>query len=387
MDLAQLQALQTAEGQVLLAQAAELAPDESTFLACFNKLSKFASSGLTRAALETALLRRKARAKFRLADRMFFTREALEQASSEPVSRHRARRFTGLPCVADLCCGVGGDALALAEGTHVFAVDRDPLRLAMARLNVAAYGGISQATFLEGDVLHIGLPRLDGAFVDPDRRVGGRRTLSVHACQPPLPSLLTRLPRDIPIGVKLAPGVPLQELREFDAEAEFVSLGGELKECVLWPGPGRTATRRATLLPGSETLTAGEAALPPAGEPEGWLYDPDPAVVRAGLVAELAGQIGAKPLDASIAYLTSREPIDTPFAKRYAIAAAMPFHLHRLRDYLREHRVGRVQVTRRGSPVEPAEVERKLKLSGDEFRTVVLTRVLGRPFALIVRAG
>src|SRR6266511_2969792 len=107
MDLAQLTDLQSPARQAALAQAVELAPDESTFLACHNRLVKFFPPALTRAALETALLRRRARAKFRHADRMFFTREALEQASSEPVARHRARRFAGLGVVADLCCGIG----------------------------------------------------------------------------------------------------------------------------------------------------------------------------------------------------------------------------------------------------------------------------------------
>jgi SAM-dependent methyltransferase len=384
MDLGQLRALQSADGLALLARAVELAPDESSFLRCFNQLSKHGPASLARAALETALLRRRARAKFAHADRMFFTREALEQASSEPVSRHRARRFAGRGVVGDLCCGVGGDALALAEVARVVAVDRDPLRLEMARLNVAAYG--ADADFVEADVLLADLPSLDGVFVDPDRRVGGKRTLSISDCQPPLPDLLARLPTTIPIGVKLAPGVPLHELSTYDAEAEFVSLDGELKECALWLGPCRTASRRATLLPGGHTLTATGAALPPVGDPEGWLYDPDPAVVRGGLVAELAEAIGARPLDAGVAYLTRRERRDTPFAKLYAIDAAMPFHLRRLTEYLRQHNVGRVQVTRRGSAVEPAELERKLKLTGDEFRTVVLTRVEGRPYALVVRA-
>jgi hypothetical protein len=383
MDLDQLTALRSPAGQFALARAAELAPDESTYLACFNKLSKHVPGELARAALETAMLRRRARPKFRLADRMYFTREALEQASSEAVAGHRARRFAGLGAVGDLCCGIGGDALALAGQSAVVAVDLDPLRLEMARLNVEAYGRADRAAFLGGDVLTLELPRLDAAFVDPDRRVEGRRVLSVRACQPPLPDLLSRLPRGVPVCVKLAPGVPLGELSAFEAELEFVSLGGELKECALWLGAFRSARRRATLLPGGRTLTEGAAGAPGVGPPGEWLLDPDPAVVRAGLVGELAHQVGAHLLDAQVAYLTTPRRVETPFAKLFAVEASLPFHLGRLRDLLRERGVGHVQVSRRGSPVEPEELTRRLKLRGDGRCTVVLTRAQGRPWALV----
>src|SRR5262249_8176252 len=158
-------------------------------------------------------------------------------------------------------------------------------------------------------------------------------------------------------------------------EVEFVSLDGELKECVLWAGPLCQVARRATLLPGEHTLsTDTPVAWPPVGQPRAWLYDPDPAVVRAGLVGELARRLDAHPLDPHIGCLTGDVRHDTPFARVYAIEAALPYHLRRLQDYLRQHHVGRVQVRRRGSAIDPAELERKLKLSGEDFRTLLLTQ-------------
>lgn len=381
MDLAQLHELLTPLGQEALEVASTLAPDERSLLRAIQTLDKRFPTALVRAALETVLLRHKARGKFTRADRMYFTREALEQASSEPVARHRARRFTGV--VADLCCGIGGDALALADHASVIAIDRDPLRLAMAGHNVAAYD--RQVTAVEGDVLRLELPKVDAAFVDPDRRVDGRRVLSALASQPSLPDLLSRFSH-VPLGVKLAPGVPLAELAAVDGELEFLSLEGELKECVLWTQSLATTRRRATLLPGAHELCGDAAALwPTPGPPRGWLYDPDPAVVRAGLVGDLAAQLGAHPFDPTIAYLTSPDRRQTPFARTYAIDAAMPFHLKRLREYLREHHVGRVEIQRRGSAVDPVELERGLKLRGSDLRTIVLTRVLGKPYALVAQ--
>jgi hypothetical protein len=386
MDLATLNLLCAPSAIAVLAEAMALAPDESTFLSCANRLGKRHPPDLVRAALTTAMLRKGAKAKFTRAESMFFTREALEQSSDERVAAHSARRFAGLGLVGDFCCGIGGDAIALAGRGPIIAVDVDPLRLAMAGRNLEAYELRQHAELVTADVLTMDLSPVAGLFVDPDRRPGGRRQLSVAACSPPLDSLRARLPRDLPLGVKLAPGVSLDELAPTEGEVEFVSLEGELKECLLWLGPLRGVARRATLLPGEHTLAA-EAPAPPAPpRPVGaFLYDPDPAVVRSGLVADLALRLGAWFIDPRIAYLSANERIDTPFARCFAVEVCMPFHLRRLRECLRQRGVGRVAVSRRGSAIEPDELIRRLKLSGSETRTVILTRVQDRPYALVVR--
>src|SRR4051812_38901574 len=122
MDLPAFRRLLNSEGQIALAAAVEMAPTEASFLSCHQRLRKQFPDELVKAALETALLRRKALGKFTRADRMFFTRAALEQSSGEIVSRYRAGRFAQFRNVADLCCGIGGDLIGLAE-TNVAAVD------------------------------------------------------------------------------------------------------------------------------------------------------------------------------------------------------------------------------------------------------------------------
>jgi hypothetical protein len=384
MDLDSLQRLQTPDGRRALAESMQLLPDEQTFLACFNRLSRRYPSDLARAALETALLRRRAASKFCRAERMFFCREALEQASGEQAARHRARRFASFALVADLCCGAGGDAIALAERGPVLAVDLDPLRLALCGLNLQACEVRDRATLVQADVLQVALDGVAAVFIDPDRRVAGRRQLSLAACQPPLPAVLPRLPPGLPAAAKLAPGVSWAELTPLAGEAEFVSVAGELKECVLWLGSLRTAARRATLLPTGQTLAAETAApAPGCGPVERFVYDPDPAIVRAGLVTDLAHLLGAHLLDERIAYLSCPQRVDTPFARLHVVEEALPFHLGRLRDLLRQHRVGQVQVQRRGSPVDPAELTRKLRLSGSARRTLLLTQVQGRPWVVV----
>src|SRR5262249_31834837 len=154
--------------------------------------------------------------------------------------------------------------------------------------------------------------------------------------------VLRRQRPGLPICAKLAPGVPWPELSALNGEAEFVSLVGELKECVLWLGPYRQKARRATLLPSGDSLSAAQPA-PPTGcaAPGRFLYDPDPAVIRAGLVTDLAHSLQAWQLDAEIAYLSGAVE-RTPFARTYLVEESLPFHLGRLRELLRARDVGAV---------------------------------------------
>jgi SAM-dependent methyltransferase len=180
---------------------------------------------------------------------MFFTAEALEQATGEVVARYRADRFGPFVSLADLCCGIGGDTIALSEFWIVTAVDADPLRLAMAEHNLGVYGLRGRAQFLMGDLLKLPLVPGEAAFFDPDRRPDGKRQVSPRRYQPPPDLLRARFPAGFPLGMKMAPAIGWSDIINWDAEIEFISLGGELKECVAWFGPLRTCRRRSTLLP------------------------------------------------------------------------------------------------------------------------------------------
>ncbi len=385
MEISTFEKLLTPGGQRALADAVELDPTLAKFPACVDRLAKSFPRDLARAAVETVLLRQKASGKFARASEMYFTREALEMATSEPVASHRSGRFASFPVVADLCCGIGADAIGIASsGRQVLGADRDPLLARMAEANLAVHGG--RGSFLVGDILTEIFPKFEAAFADPGRRPSGKRTIALDDSEPPVPAIVARLGADFPLGVKVAPGVPREDLRRFDAEAEFVALAGELKECVLWFGPLRSAAVRATVLPGNHTLTGvpGGAEIGPVGSV---VYDPSPAVTRAGLVGVLAESLESWQFEAEVAFLTSEtvDPIPTPFASAYRVEDVLPFHARRLAEYLRERRVGRVTIVKRGSPVDAEELTAKLKLRGDSHRELLLTRSQGQPIVIVGR--
>ncbi len=389
MDRDTLTWLLSAPGQTLLAQLDDRPLSEADALSELTRLRRSYPPEYAAAAFELSLLRRRARAKFPIAAHMYFTREALEQSSAAPVAAWRAARLAAYAHVADLGCGIGGDALAFAAtGAQVTAVDRDELRLELAAANAAALGLQERISFVQADLLTTDPPLADALFCDPGRRAGGRRRFDPAAYEPPLNHVLSWRERTPALAVKLAPGIDSTDLPS-DAEVEFVSLDGELKEAVLWCGPLARHTRRATLLRSADDLTthtlepvADEAAVP-LSEPLAYLYEPDPAVIRAGLVARLANLIGAAQLDPTIAYLTAAVLVATPFARSWPILEWQPFQLKRLRARLRARDAGPVTVKKRGSPLDTDALARQLSGSGSRPLVVALTRLNGQPIALI----
>jgi hypothetical protein len=115
-----------------------------------------------------------------------------------------------------------------------------------------------------------------------------------------------------------------------------------------------------------------------------WLHEPDGAVIRAGLVAEVAGPIGGTLVDPTIAYFTTDSEVASPFTTAYQVTDVLPFNLKRLRSLLRARHVGTLTVKKRGSAIEPEQLRRQLRLHGEAEATVVLTRVAGAPTVLLV---
>lgn len=391
MDLDQLAALRTPEGSAALAAAARVAGGDPLAAAAALR-STGMPPALAAAALTQAELRRRAVGKFGPpAAGMFLTRAGLEQATRRPVADRRADRLraAGVRALADLGCGLGADALAAARaGIRVYGVEADPVTAAMAAANAEAAGLAELFTVECGDATAFDVGRVDGVFCDPARRRAGtgRRIFDPNAYSPPwdfVVGLAERVPYTV---VKVAPGID-HALIPAGAEAEWVSADGDLVEAALWCGRLARVPRRATLLRGdvAHELTGSGDAEAPVGPARRFVYDPDPAVVRAHLVAELADALDATLADPSIAYLYADAPAATPFARCLEVTDVLPFSLKRLRALLRDRRVGRVEILKRGSALEPEKLRRDLRLAGDEGASLVLTRVAGAPTVLVCR--
>lgn len=383
------EALLTPQGRELLDRLDRAAVTPATALRSGSALRAEYPAELVAGALAQHELRLQAQAKFARAGQMFFTRPGLEQASSEAVARYRARRYAHLARLADLCCGIGGDLIALAgvaqRGQHpVLAVDVDPLHLRMALANTAAYGVADHVRAVCADVRDVSLSGVDAVFIDPARRSGGRR-LRPGESEPPLPWCVAVADRAAAVGIKAAPGLAHRAVPS-GWELEFIAVRRDLKEAVAWSPALATAARRATILPGEHTLArppGQPGPTVPVRAPGEYLCDPSPAVTRAGLVAELAHSLGAWKIDERIAFLSAGMPLRTPFGRGLRVIDSGPWNQRRLPAKLRELDIGVADIRRRGLAGDVDQLRQRLKLAGSRRATVVMTRVQDRPWGLI----
>ncbi|REJ92383.1 MAG: hypothetical protein DWQ34_13095 [Planctomycetota bacterium] len=339
---------------------------------------------VVRAALTTAELRRRAAGKFSLASRMWFTRRGLEQSTGEAIARHKAERFPTGELVHDLCCGIGGDTIALAGRGPVRAVDRDCANTMRAALNAAVYNVAGSLDVVCGDVAG---ENLDDCLVhlDPDRRIGReRRARRVEQYQPDLTWIREMMQRARGGAVKLSPAADFASAFP-DREVELVSLHGECREATVWFGAlAGLAARRASVLPAGETLLALQNPAPAEiSAPGDFLFDPDPAVVRAGLIDELSAKLGVRRLDASEEYLTGNEPVASPFVQTFRIESVHAFDTKGLRRVVRQSEIGELEIKARHTRVDVERLRRQLRPDGALRRTLVIARFEGKTRAII----
>ena len=364
----------------------------SDVLKTVNELRRAGHSpGLVAAVLSQSKLRAKAVGKFGpFAERMLFTEAGLEQATRLRVAALHAGRFqsAGLSRIADLGCGIGGDALAFASlDLEVTAVEIDEVTAAIAAYNLALW---PNAIVVHADVLAFDLEGFDGVYLDPARRTAGHQNtsrLSDPADYSPTLEIAFGIGDRLPTGIKLGPGID-RNLIPAGAEAQWVSVDRDVVELGLWFGAlARPGIRRSALVLGehgtAELSSSEDSADVETGTLGGFLYEPDGAVIRSRLIGDLGRRIGATMLSDGIAYLTSDTALETPFAACFRVIETFPLDERRVKRELAARGIGSLEIKKRGVDVDPAAFRKKLSLRGPESATLVLTRVAGRHAALL----
>lgn len=382
-EIADVEWLTGSEAGAILA---ELAENTGPLHRVAERLRKGLSATQTHLVLEQVELRRRAAAKFTRAPQLFFTRIGLEQATDEWVARYKADRMKNCGSIVDLCCGIGGDLMALAQHDNAIGVDRDETCAHFAAVNSGAVVraiGADQLDLTATDTLHI----------DPDRRPGGRRTTSLDYCEPSLAiieSLRVRCPN---AAVKLAPATsPPVDWREY-CELEWISRDGECKQLVAWHGDLATAAGKSR----ATVLRSSRAAAPRSivGEPnqaieivsthDRYLFDVDPAVLAAHLAGELANKLGLVALGSGATYLTGPNAIQDDALACFEVNDVLPLRVNLLAAHLNAHNIGQLEIKKRGVEIDPDKLRPDLKLRGTNSATVLITNVANRPVAILAK--
>jgi len=473
--------LVSGEAEPAIELAASFADPDS--LGAGDALRRVVAPERAAAVLDLVALRRRGIGKLgEVAERLFLTREGLEQATRWDVASWRARCITragvsraGVSRVVDAGCGLGIDALACrSAGLEVTAIEVDPVTAVLATANLGCPGVLPEtapgfrviASAVEDVDLTDWLADPGTAiFLDPARRTGRGRSWHVGDLSPSWEFVTRVLDRARgPVVVKLGPGFPRQLLPEY-ADVTWVSHGGDLVETTLWSGPVTEGRREAVVLePGGgtnrtvpivppeiaehrlradrgvswreptgtdPTITAPSAMVPTGTDPTStdptrtnptwtdptetdpsatdptntiptaknptkttltatsplgaYIYEPDPAVIRARAVGRLAGLLQARPVAGEVAYLSGDQLIPTPFATAFAVLDTIAYSEKMLRTWARDNGIGVMEIKVRGLDVDPAALRRRLRLGGKNSTCVILTPTPAGATAVIVR--
>ena len=387
-DITDFQWLVSPAAMPSLALAAELDGQLTTRI---KRLQRELSPARARLVLEQAELRRRGLAKFAAAERMFFTQQGLEQATDEVVARYKARRFEGRGLVFDLCCGIGGDLLALAARGPTSAFDRDGVSALFAAANAQVLG-FSEVRVATDDVTTIDLAGCSAWHIDPDRRPHGGRTTRVELHEPPAAALEQMLAKNPHAAIKLAPAATWPEAWQERAEWEWISRGRQCRQLVAWFGelaqsPGQ---HRATMLAnsGDEDHTfvgsPGEE-VPVAAQIDRFLFEPDAAVLAAKLNTALAARHQLQAVAAGVAYWTGPRPINDALLSCFEVDTVLPFDQRKLKALIKQRDAGPLEIKVRGLKQDPAELRKRLGPAGSCPYTLLLTRVQRQVVAILAR--
>lgn len=348
-------------------RALDLAQNLASSPSAIERVAKQTSPDAARWAFTQWELRRRAETKFARAQEMLFDREALEMATHERLAAYHASRFPeGLP-VLDLTAGIGADLAALGRRGPARGFELDPQRAELCRHNLGVAG--VESTVEVADALAVEWEAGSAIFADPARRVAGKRL--THADDyAPSPSEILAKAGDRPALLKLSPMLPDAVLEGLGDSLEFVSFHGECREALVSRNlghEGRWAVRPEEGL----RLEASDVDPTEADAARAWIFEADPAAIRAHGLGTLAERHDLLALGDSKGYLTGDDRAIDPWLTAFEVIADHPADLRRTRSALAEAGFGTPVVKARAPGVDVERLRRDLKSTGPEGVVIV----------------
>ncbi|MDG2030481.1 MAG: class I SAM-dependent methyltransferase [Phycisphaerales bacterium] len=358
--------LDSNEGHPLV-EAASSAPEATPAL--IRQLRRDWPVEAVSSALELARARTRAGIKFPGLDALWSDVIGLEQASSRCTADWKAARFERADAreIADLCCGIGGDAMSLVDVGQVLAVDHDPVRAWMAGRNAGCDTRVADVRSLQDcpEFVHIDPARRDGAT--------GHRRWNPESYEPAFAEILELMKKSRGSACKMGPGIPMPlPGRPEGGEIEFLQEGSRLVQAVVWSGAlaEHPDQRTATLLPDGHTLSGFPGELPLAEDdprPGSWLLEPRAALERAGLLDTAIVNLNGDPCEIApgLGLLCSDAPSESPWFTDWRIEGVVPLREKQIKAWLRAHDGGEVIVRTRGGAVDVDRWGRSLRGKGE----------------------
>jgi predicted RNA methylase len=349
--------------------------------------------------LEQVHIKNKSKEKFPRAELMKFTSESLSQSSSMQVSEYRTWKMRNqlgtIKNALDICAGVGGDTIAMALRWNVIAVEKDKQIMDMLKHNCSVYNVQKKINFVQEDINELLLNQefiqtikdSDVIFFDPSRRKDGKRTVKMEEYEPSLLLIKEFKKYNKNICVKISPGTDLSRIK-YDCDTEVVSYKGEVKDIILWFGALKKdeniRTIMATKLPERITIEKNEKEVDIKLErPLQYIYEPDPAFIKAKLITEIAEKHNLKKMSKNSIYLTSNNKINNSILKSYKVIETTNIDYTKINQILENHSIGKVDFKSKIVDIDNKNLHKKIKGKGKNKGLVIFTKVMEKPSAII----
>ena len=313
---------------------------------------------------------------------------AFEQSSSEECAL--SKRIGG-KSLLDLTCGLGMDAVALAQRfERVVALERDEVLADVTRENMRRMGvvNVEVVTTSAEEYLASATDHFDWIYVDPDRRNDkGERVFKLEDCSPNILALMSDIRRvSSRLAVKNSPLFDVEEaFRLFPhAEVEVVSLHDECKEVVIY-ADGREPMISATAV-GRGRVEFMREDLAPVASPDGFALDeyrymviPDVALLKARIV-EWALQ-GKADVWSNNSFGFARELPEGVLGRVEPITRIEPFDIRSLK---REMKGKGVDIILRDFPMGVDELRKRMGARSGSEKRIALTRIAGKSYTIFL---
>ena len=318
-------------------------------------------------------LQKKALNKMPFAEKWLWTEKNLQQASTFHLAQYHGTLFERYDTVADICCGIGADLLFISKGKQrCYAVDNDENILRIARYNMHY--------FQRNNIVYQHIPAekfsadCEAVYVDPDRRTADRRLVEIQKFSPNIDTIEKLIKTYSNVAVKLTPTLDYEDKKFSEYSFDFVSVNGELKECLLRSGTLKHK-KQAVILPKGVVFSEKRHPNTDIATVGQWLFEPDPAIIRAHLVNDLACECNMKRIDENIALLTTDSVPDEIYGKKYQVVTYFDYNLKGLNNYLKSKHIGILDIKTRGFSETVENFRSKLRLHGKEKATIFIVRI------------
>lgn len=298
------------------------------------------------------------------AENLILTDKGGQQASSSVLAKYHAKKFSTFSRVADLCCGNGIDLIHISESKDkVIAVESSSEVLEIAKYNCSIVDR-ENIVFLNQNAEDFN-EKVDAIFADPDRRTADKRIIEPNEISPKLKDLLRLRKITENITVKLSPAMNYEKIDlPYHHTLEFISENGTLKEILLCLGKLATkgVLRKAVLLPQNIELVNSSKKVDVISI-NNFIFEPDKAIIRAGLVQECGSEIGYELINEKLALLTGIQKSDSKLGKCFKVISVFDYDVKKLKKICKEYEIGELVIKTRGFPLTVEQFRRKINLN------------------------